>query len=217
MRRTRRSTLAGRRPGKGADCDSDGTQVTISSQTTPERGCLGAVVASAGPVRPTWSRDEAASFASRGPAAVQVQVPNGGRGGAAGRARLGSVGVIGLATAVGVLVVAPSPVLPVWCVSVAAGIRVASGTRYAWGVLQGSAHPNWMSWSLWGLTAMVAFVAQLKGGAGPEAVVPAPGAVRARSRGCDRGRSCAGGYEWPRAARQSEVPCLSRRTARRPR
>ena len=92
-------------------------------------------------------------------------------GGGGGRTRLGVVGLCGLGVAVWLWVVLPAPALPAWWLSMAAAIRVVSGARYALGVLRGVARPNWMSWSLWGLTAMIAFVAQLTGGAGDEALV----------------------------------------------
>lgn len=166
--KTRRGTSTRRAPSESAACDSDAVPVTISSHAGPENGWDGAgfPLPRRAPSRPAGRRGRVGR--RRGPSA---QGSDSGWERAAKRARLGAIGAIGLGMALGVLAVSPSAVLPGWCVIVAAAIRVASGARYAGGVLQGSARPNWMSWSLWGLTAMVACVAQLNDGAGPEALV----------------------------------------------
>lgn len=61
--------------------------------------------------------------------------------------------------------------IPEWCIGFAILLRLASGGRYAWGVIMGRARPNPVTWFLWGSTAMVAFAAQLTGGVGAQALV----------------------------------------------
>jgi hypothetical protein len=54
--------------------------------------------------------------------------------------------------------------LPVGFVLLSVIIRLVSGGKYAWGIVQGRARPNPITWFLWGLTAMIAFFAQLQQG-----------------------------------------------------
>lgn len=61
--------------------------------------------------------------------------------------------------------------LPAWFIVFSIGIRLLSGGRYAWGLLNGKARPNPVTWFLWGLTAMIAFAAQMQDGVGVQALV----------------------------------------------
>jgi len=61
--------------------------------------------------------------------------------------------------------------IPEWCIGFAIALRLMSGGRYAWGVFNGRARPNPVTWFLWGSTAMVAFAAQLNEGVGAQALV----------------------------------------------
>lgn len=61
--------------------------------------------------------------------------------------------------------------LPAWFTLISIAIRLQSGAQYAWGVLNGKARPNPITWFLWGLTPLIAFVAQLQRGLQPQSLV----------------------------------------------
>lgn len=61
--------------------------------------------------------------------------------------------------------------LPGWVVIFSVLIRLISGGRYAWGVLNGKARPNPVTWFLWGLTPLIACAAQWHSGLTAQSVV----------------------------------------------
>lgn len=54
--------------------------------------------------------------------------------------------------------------LPGGFIILSVAIRLISGGRYAWGVVNGRARPNAVTWLLWGLTPLIAFFAGLQNG-----------------------------------------------------
>ncbi len=61
--------------------------------------------------------------------------------------------------------------IPEWFTVVSVCIRLYSGGQYAWGVLNGKARPNPITWFLWGLTPLITFVAGLQYGWRPQSIV----------------------------------------------
>lgn len=54
--------------------------------------------------------------------------------------------------------------LPAWFIIFAIALRLLASGQYIWGIFQGKARPNPVSWLLWGITPLIALAAQWQRG-----------------------------------------------------